>query len=53
MKRTINEHELKDVLEYFVKGYKLKKGENLVSHETYIDTIKGKVFIITYIDKEE
>lgn len=53
MKRTINEHELRDVIDFWVKAYKIKKGEKLWKYETYIDQVKGKIFIVTYIDKAE
>lgn len=52
MKRTVNEHSLKTVMEYFVKGYKFKKGEELFDYEWYVDPAKDTVFIITYVKQE-
>ena len=49
MKREVNEHSLRQVMDYFVKGYKFEKGKELYNYEWYIDQVKDKVFIITYV----
>ena len=49
MKRELDEVDLKDILDFWIKAYKLPKGRELWKSEVYIDQVKGKVFIIRYI----
>jgi hypothetical protein len=49
MVRKVNEASLKNVMEFWVKAYKLKKGEELYNYEWYLDPVKEKVFFILYL----
>lgn len=53
MKLHYQEHDLKDVVRYFIDGFKLPKGKSVFSYEWFIDTSKGKMVLRLMVKTEE
>lgn len=42
------EHDLKQILQYFVNGYQLQEGE-IYNHEAFVDPVRGKVMFKLFV----
>lgn len=52
MRVEYHETSLKAVMEYYIKGFKLRKSESIWSHETFWDP-SGKMIVKMFIPEEK
>jgi len=53
MKIITQKHKIADVFRYFVEGFTVGKGKQIVKHEANYDPEKGEVIFTLYIEQKE